>query len=86
VESWLCSCLPWTIAISQLCCNVREHYSQFNGSAAKKLSIQETVSQFNGPIELIDLSRNRCLIPKSNMTPRMMAPAMTFRTYGLVAE
>jgi hypothetical protein len=47
---------------------VRGRYSRFNGSAAKKISLQGAISQFNGNIDLIDLSRNRCLIPKGNMT------------------
>jgi hypothetical protein len=52
----------------QRCCNVRGQYSQFNGGAAKRISFQRAISQFNGNIDLIDLSRNRCLIPKGNMT------------------
>jgi transposase len=47
---------------------VRGRYSRLNGSAAKKISLQAAISQFNGNIDLIDLSRNRCLIPKGNMT------------------
>jgi hypothetical protein len=48
---------------------VRGQKSEFNGSAAKKISLQAAISQFNGNIDRINLSRNRCLIPKGNMTP-----------------
>jgi hypothetical protein len=48
------------------CRNVREQSSQFNGSAAKKILLQAAIFQINGNVYLIDLSRNRYLIPKGS--------------------
>jgi hypothetical protein len=50
----------------QSCCNVRGRYSRFNGNAGKRISLQAAISQFNGNIDLIELSTNRCLIPKGS--------------------
>jgi hypothetical protein len=37
-------------------------------AAPQKNLIPSSISQFNGNIDLIDLSRNRCLIPNGSIT------------------